>query len=70
LQSQLEQVGAGRVLAAIRPPPSRFIGVPLQTQADFMDANAQRMRQAFLNGGRSYEALVKAYIQSPAGLYP
>jgi hypothetical protein len=35
-----------------------------------MDANAQRMRQAFLNGGRSYEALVKAYIQSPAGLYP
>jgi uncharacterized protein DUF1588 len=45
-------------------------GVPLQMQSDFMDANAQRMRQAFLNGGRSYEALVKAYIQSPAGLYP
>jgi hypothetical protein len=45
-------------------------GVPLQMQSDFMDANASRVRQAFLNGGRSYEALVKAYIQSPAGLYP
>lgn len=45
-------------------------GVPAQMQSDFMDASTQRVRQAFLNGGRSYEALVKAYIQSPAGLYP
>jgi hypothetical protein len=45
-------------------------GVPSQMQFDFMDANALRVRQAFLNGGRSYEALVKAYVQSPAGLYP
>jgi hypothetical protein len=45
-------------------------GVPPQMQSDFMDANTSRVRQAFLNNGRSYEALVRAYIQSPAGLYP
>lgn len=45
-------------------------GVADQEQVDFMSANSQRVRQAFLNGGRTYEAAVKAYIQSPAGLYP
>jgi hypothetical protein len=45
-------------------------GVPAQEQGDFMDANRQRVHRGFLNGGRTYEALVKAYIQSPAGLYP
>jgi hypothetical protein len=44
--------------------------VPEQKQQDFIDADPQRVRQAFLNGGRTYEALVKGYIQSPAGLYP
>jgi Protein of unknown function (DUF1588) len=45
-------------------------GGPSAAQENLVDASAQRVRQAFVNGGRSYEALVKAYIQSPAGLYP
>ncbi|MES1186822.1 MAG: DUF1588 domain-containing protein [Myxococcales bacterium] len=45
-------------------------GVSPQAQSDFGEENGQRVRQGFLNHGRTYEALVKAYIQSPAGLYP
>jgi hypothetical protein len=42
---------------------------PSQQQTLFM-ANQDRMRQAYVDGGRSYTALVKAFAQSPAVLRP
>jgi hypothetical protein len=37
---------------------------------EVFEANAPRIRQAFIHGGRTYGALVKAYAQSPLGLRP
>jgi len=45
-------------------------GARPEAQTDLVQVSSDRVRQAFINGGRTYEALVKAYIQSPAGLYP
>jgi len=42
---------------------------PAQQDALFQ-ASQERVRQAFVSGGRTYIALVTAYIQSPAGLRP
>lgn len=41
-----------------------------QQNAALYDANHERVERAFVYGGMTYEALVKAYIQSPAGLAP
>jgi hypothetical protein len=43
---------------------------PDSARGDLFQANRARVQQAFINGGRSYHALVTAYIQSPAGLRP
>jgi hypothetical protein len=43
---------------------------PETAQENLFEANHARVQQAFVNGGRSYDALVTAYIQSPAGLRP
>jgi hypothetical protein len=45
-------------------------GVPEEQRYTLFEANRARMEQAFVHGGRTYEAAVKAYIQSPAGLRP
>ena len=45
-------------------------GVPEEQRYTVFEANRARMEQAFVNDGRTYEAAVKAYIQSPAGLRP
>lgn len=44
--------------------------VPEATRGEVYEANKARFEQAFVNGGRSYRALVTAYIQSPVGLRP
>lgn len=43
---------------------------PQQQQQSLFEANQARMRQAYVAGGRSYAALVKAFAQSPAVLRP
>jgi len=45
-------------------------GFPQQQQQTLFDANADRVRRAYVAGGRSYTALVKAFAQSPAVLRP
>jgi len=45
-------------------------GVPEGDRYSLLEANRARVEQAFVNDGRTYEAAVKAYIQSPAGLRP
>ncbi|MES1185260.1 MAG: DUF1588 domain-containing protein [Myxococcales bacterium] len=37
---------------------------------ELVESSIERIQQAFVNSNRSYEDLVKAYIQSPAGLRP
>ncbi len=44
--------------------------VPEVTREEVYEANKARFVQAFMDGGRSYRALVTAYIQSPVGLRP
>jgi len=43
---------------------------PQAAREDLLQGSRERVQQAFVNGGRSYAALVAAYIQSPAGLRP
>jgi Protein of unknown function (DUF1588) len=43
---------------------------PEAMRAELLAANQARVEQAFVNGPRTYESLLKAYIQSPAGLRP
>jgi hypothetical protein len=43
---------------------------PEERRSELFDANVARIQQAFINGDRTYESLVRAYIQSPAGLDP
>lgn len=43
---------------------------PQGVQSDQVDASVERVQQAFINSDRTYEDLVRAYIQSPAGLRP
>lgn len=45
-------------------------GVPEDRRFTLFDASRTRVEQAFVHDGRTYEAAVKAYIQSPAGLRP
>jgi Protein of unknown function (DUF1588) len=45
-------------------------GVAEPAQDELVDANLTRVQQAFVNSNRTYEDLVRAYIQSPAGLRP
>lgn len=45
-------------------------GVPDAQRDALFDASRARVERAFVNGGRTYEAMIKAYIQSPAGLRP
>lgn len=45
-------------------------GVPDAQRDPLYEASRARVERAFVNGGRTYEAIVKAYIQSPAGLRP
>lgn len=45
-------------------------GVPEDQRDPLFQASRARVEQAFVDGGRTYEAIVKAYIQSPAGLRP
>ena len=45
-------------------------GAPQARQEDLWQQSHVRVQQAFVSGGRSYIALVTAYIQSPAGLMP
>jgi hypothetical protein len=45
-------------------------GVPEDQRDPLFQASRARVERAFVNGGRTYEAIVKAYIQSPAGLRP
>ncbi len=45
-------------------------GFPQEQQQPLFDANVDRVRQAFVAGGRTYPALVKAFAQSPAVLKP
>jgi hypothetical protein len=41
-----------------------------EQEAALLEASESRVQQAFIAGGRTYLALVKAYVQSPAGLRP
>ncbi len=43
---------------------------PAFAQDDLFRGSQARVQQAFINGGRTYHALVTGYIQSPAGLRP
>jgi hypothetical protein len=43
---------------------------PEAARAELFEANHDRVEQAFVNSNRTYEDLVRAYIQSPAGLRP
>jgi hypothetical protein len=45
-------------------------GTPVETREMVFEANHVRIEQAFMNGGRTYRALVKAYAQSSAALRP
>ena len=45
-------------------------GFPQEQWEPLFAANVDRVRQAFIAGGRSYPALVKAFAQSPAVLRP
>jgi hypothetical protein len=45
-------------------------GTPEQQRYELFEASRARVERAFVHEGRTYEALVKAYIQSPAGLRP
>jgi Protein of unknown function (DUF1588) len=45
-------------------------GVPHAQREPLYEASRARVERAFVDGGRTYEAIVKAYIQSPAGLRP
>lgn len=39
-------------------------------QEDLFQSSQERVQRAFIDGGRTYHALIMAYIQSPAGLRP
>ena len=43
---------------------------PAEQEAELLEASESRVQQAFIAGGRTYLALVKAYVPSPAGLRP
>lgn len=45
-------------------------GAPEQQRYELFETSRARVERAFVHEGRTYEALVKAYIQSPAGLRP
>ena len=45
-------------------------GAPEASRDELFRSSQGLVRQGFVAGGRSYAALVSAYIQSPAGLYP
>jgi hypothetical protein len=40
------------------------------TRDSVFDENSERIRQAFVHSNRTYEDLVRAYLQSPIGLRP
>jgi len=59
--------------AALQGIASTFLRAALvinEGTPELYDVSVARVQQAFVNSDRSYEALLKAYIQSPAGLMP
>jgi hypothetical protein len=44
-------------------------GVDSETRYPLVEQHRQRMQQAFIAGGRTYQALIRAYAQSPLVLY-
>jgi hypothetical protein len=49
---------------------SEKAGTPVEARDMVLEQNHVRIEQAFVNGGRTYRALLKAYAQSPAALRP
>jgi hypothetical protein len=49
---------------------ARAAGVLNDAPTELVESSIERIQQAFVNSNRTYEDLVKAYIQSPAGLRP
>lgn len=49
---------------------TRAAGTLNGAPVDLIDDSIERVAQAFVNSDRTYEDLVRAYIQSPAGLRP
>jgi len=49
---------------------ARAAGALNGASPELVEASIERIQQAFVNSDRTYEDLVRAYIQSPAGLRP